>query len=176
MRGTVKTHALAVATLFAVVVCAAAQAATVHPSAFSRALFAPVVKQLSKSAVPVLLPGGTWSDPSAPPLIAIVHRANAKGYDVELAYTADCNYADACTSGEISGTRIDGRVLTGTALHLPIGATGFFIQGGCGASCAESTITFDLRGYRYVFASKGGLRELRALTQRIATLAAFRND
>lgn len=134
--------------------------------------FASVRGKLAKSGVPALLPGNLDATQTNP-IFAIVHRADADGYDVELAFTPDCNMADACTLGEITGAKSDHSKLSGTAVWLALGVTGYFMQGGCGASCAASTMTFDYHGNRYVFSEKGGLRELRALTAQILPLSSF---
>lgn len=125
--------------------------------AFAQALFSPIAGALSKSAVPVLLPGAL---PAADlkGLLAEVAAAGAQGYTVDLDYARDCHEATACYAGQIRGARSDGSKLKGEPVALSNGATGYFVLGPCAASCSDSTLTFDSAGNRYVFAAKGAAK------------------
>lgn len=139
------------------------------PSSAERAAakraFAPILKPLSKSAIPVLLPGAL-PGPDLINAIAELQSAGANGYEIDLALAPDCGGATACHIGHISGHRSDGSTIAGEKVSIALGLTGYFVEGPCGASCSDSTITFDRNGYRYVFgekgASKGDVAELTA--------------
>jgi hypothetical protein len=170
MKGFVRTIVVALA----LAVCAdAAMAVTAHAAssdrAFAQGLFAPIIKGLEKSKVPVLLPGAL-SAADLKGLRAELRSAGSDGYAIDLDYAADCNGASACYLGQITGGRSNGSKLHGTPVTLPIAATGYFVEGPCGASCSDSTITFDLHGVRYVFAEKGAsLETLKGWTASIVT-------
>jgi hypothetical protein len=142
-----------------------ALADTAFPSAADRAfatrLFAPIVPGLAKSVVPVMVPGAL---PAADldGLRAELISSGPDGYSIDLDYTPDCHGATACYLGHISGIKSpgDGKALHGTRVPMDyLGTTGFFVQGQCGASCSDSTITFEVYGFLYVFAEKGATLE-----------------
>ena len=136
----------------------------------TKALFAPIAAGLHESGVPVLLPGSLPKD-DMQGLRAELRSANAGGYEIELDYAADCNGATACHLGTISGARSSGTKPGGKAVHLANGMTGYYLAGGCGASCSDSSITFDRAGNRYVFAAKGA--SLEYLSQWTASIEAL---
>lgn len=144
---------------------------TAHPSRAVVALFAPIASGLSKSGVAVLLPGALPKD-DLQGLRAELRSANANGYEIELDYAAGCNGATACHLGTISGSRSSGSKLSGKPVRLPIGVTGYYVPGPCGASCSDSSVSFVYRGNLYAFAAKGGsLAYLSQWTSSIARLA-----
>ena len=158
---------------FAFAFCAGSAIAAGSDTAFATKLFAPIASGLQNSAVPVLLPG---SLPAADleGLRAELRSANGNGYAIDLDYAADCNGATACYLGQITGKPSNGSKLSGTPVALSNGTTGYFVLGPCGASCSDSTITFDSNGSRYVFAEKGAtLDSLKKWTVSIAPLSHF---
>ncbi len=154
----------------AVLALACAVAAAAADSVSSNAVFLPIAAGLRKSAVPVLLPGRLPAD-DAHGLRAELRSAGKAGYAIDLDYSADCNGASACYLGAVSGRRSDGSKLPGTATKLANGTTAYYVQGACGASCSNSTMTFDTGGDRYVFAAKGASQAyLEVWTQSLRTL------
>ena len=136
-------------------------------------LFAPIAQGLKQSAVPVLVPGTLPAD-DLHGLRAELRSAGRDGYTIELDYAADCNGATACYLGRISGERSNGSKPPGSKVALSGGTTGYFVLGPCGASCSDSTMTFDRGGYRYVFAEKGASRDsLAQWASSIVTLPAW---
>jgi hypothetical protein len=162
MRTIVRTLVIG----FALATCfGTALADTTSPSAADRAfatrLFAPIAPGLAKSAIPVLVPGAL---PAADleGLRAELLSAGPAGYAIDLDYTPDCHGATACYLGHISGMKspVDGNALHGTRVPMDyLGTTGFFVLGPCGASCSDSTLTFEVHGFLYVFAEKGASLE-----------------
>jgi hypothetical protein len=116
--------------------------------------FTPLLAGLSKSGVPVLLPGAL-PEPDLVNSIATIESADSKGYAIELALAPDCGGATACHIGHVQGMKADGSALSGEKVWLPSGVTAYYVLGPCGASCSDSTITFDRNGDRYEFAEKG---------------------
>jgi hypothetical protein len=154
--------------------------ASASPTAAERSAaqhaFEPLLAALSKSAVPVLLPG---SLPGPDLIIAIpqLESANGNGYAIELGLAPDCNGATACHIGHLSGKKSDGSPLKGAPVPLPIGETAYFILGPCGASCSDSTLTFDRAGYRYEFSEKGSSKgDLREFASTIVTPAQLKAE
>lgn len=162
------------ASLACVVLLMAASPAAERAAA--KRAFAPIFSALEKSAVPVLLPGAL----PGPDLINATGQldsAGKNGYSIELALAPDCGGADACHIGQISGKPSDGSDLSGDEVDLPIGVTGYYVQGACGASCSDSTITFDRNDARYVFAEKGASKaDLMQLTATIVSLGRMENS
>jgi hypothetical protein len=117
--------------------------------------FAPILSSLAKSGVPALLPG-KLPGPDLVNATAQLESAGSKGYAIELALAPDCNGATACHIGEVAGSKSDGSTLKGSKVTLPSGVTGYVVLSACGASCSDSSITFDRDGYRYVFSEKAG--------------------
>jgi hypothetical protein len=154
--------------------------ASASPTAAERSAakhaFAPLLARLAKSGVPVLLPGAL----PGPDLInasAHLDSVGGDGYSIELALAPDCNGATACHIGQISGEKSGGSTPKGEAVVLPLGVTAHFVLGPCGASCSDSTLTFDRNGYRYVFAEKGASKgDLRELASTIVTPAQLASE
>jgi hypothetical protein len=164
----------------AAVLAAALLGASASPTAAERAAakhaFVPLLARLAKSAVPVLLPG-SLPGPDLINAIPQVESANADGYAIELGLAPDCTGATACHIGHISGTKSGGSALKGEKVALPIGVTGYYVNATCGASCGDSTITFDRGGYRYEFAEKGASKgDLREFAATIVTPAQLKSE
>ncbi|HTA40724.1 MAG TPA: hypothetical protein VK760_16700 [Candidatus Acidoferrales bacterium] len=158
------------------VLLGASASPTAAELAAAKHAFVPLLGSLSKSAVPVLLPG-SLPGPDLINAIPQLESADGKGYAIELGLAPDCGGATACHIGHISGMKSDGSALPGEKVSLPIGVTGYYVLGPCGASCSDSTITFDRNGYRYEFAEKGASKgDLREFAATIVTPAQLKAE
>jgi hypothetical protein len=158
------------------VLLGASASPTAAELAAAKHAFVPLLASLSKSAVPVLLPG-SLPGPDLINAIPQLESANGNGYAIELGLAPDCGGATACHIGHVAGTKSDGSTIEGERVSLPIGVTGYYVQGSCGASCGDSTITFDRNGYRYEFAEKGASKgDLREFAATIVTPAQLKAE
>jgi hypothetical protein len=165
---------LAIVAIFALI--GASASPTAREIAAAKHAFVPLLPSLSKSGVPVLLPG-SLPGPDLINAIPQLESADANGYSIELGLAPDCYGATACRIGHISGKKSDGSALKGEPVSLPIGVTGYFILGPCGSSCSDSTLTFDRNGYRYAFGEKGASKgDLREFASTIVTPAQLRSE
>lgn len=159
----------AAALIAAFVLAAGATALAGSPPA--KKLFGPIAGGLQKSAVTVLLPGNL---PPEDGLRAELVSAGAKGYSIDLDFDPDCHQASACYDGSISGAPSPGGTPPGKPVKTSLGVTAYFVLGPCGASCSNSTLTFDYKGNRYVFEEKGGsLDSLSQWVKDVITLDAL---
>lgn len=70
--------------------------------------------------------------------------------------TPDCNDVTVCRLAHMEGSKKPAQRLTGTRVYLKqFGVYAYYKQGPCGFGCADSTLSFDLRGWRYVLGIKG---------------------
>jgi hypothetical protein len=79
-------------------------------------------------------------------------------YTIDLVSDPQCFGTDACHFGSISGWNIDSNAppLTGITIILQNGNTAYLTWAPtCNAGCAESTLLFDISGYRYEVGIKG---------------------
>jgi len=126
-------------------------------------IFKYLLPVLRRSDVPLILP--RWLPPLSPMYasLGILKRGH---YGVDLGYVPDCGGATACRIGSVEGERIT-RVtapLVGRAVPLARYITGHFVRYACGASCRDSTMAWNERGYRYTFGIKAGtLGQLRRM-------------
>src|SRR6185436_2515259 len=107
--------------------------------------------------VPLRLPT-YFSTEGEDQLYAQVESATAKAYSVLIDFDPECHGSTACHFGEISGKAIanGARPPRGKPVKLAKKTTGYFVDGPCGASCSDSTLTWDEGGYRYTVAEKAG--------------------
>jgi hypothetical protein len=164
------------ATILAVALLGASASPSPAELAAAKHAFVPLLPALSKSAVPVLLPG-SLPGPDMINAIPELESAGGKGYEIELGLVAGCGGATACHIGHIGGTKAPGAALTGEKISLPIGVTAYYNRGDCGASCSDSTLTFDRDGYRYEFTEKGASKgDLREFANTIVTPAQLKAE
>ena len=83
-------------------------------------------------------------------------------YRLELGVTRQCNGSNACFVAAFFGEK-GGTITNGTALALHGGVTGYYAQGGCGASCAPNSIEWMQGGVRYEIQFKNSKRSLKRL-------------
>jgi len=110
------------------------------------------------SKVPLKLPTYFATEDEDYKLYATVDAATVAAYSVELALVPDCAGATACHWGEVAGKALKAgsRPPKGRAVKLVQNITGYFVDGKCGASCSDSTLTWDQAGHRYTVAIKAG--------------------
>lgn len=91
-------------------------------------------------------------------MYAILETANASKYKILLAFTEDCTGGNACRLGSTSAEAITPKspVLTGKAVALANGITGYFTDATCGANCSDATLTWEQNSVRYTIAIKAG--------------------
>jgi hypothetical protein len=119
------------------------------------ALFQPLLDPLKQqTTLQILLPTEIVS---APRQYATIEKVDTSSFVIALGRTPDCNGANACDFGSISGqvVGLDPNPLTGTKVALANGETGYYQDAPCGASCGEATITWEQGGVRYIFGGKG---------------------
>jgi hypothetical protein len=80
-------------------------------------------------------------------------------YRLELGVTRQCNGANACFVAAFFGDK-GGKITNGTPVALSGGVTGYYAQGGCGASCAPNSIEWMQGGVRYEIQFKNRKRSL----------------
>ena len=109
-----------------------------------------------RTSVPLRLPTHIAAEPGEDQLYAVIESVSATAYDVEIAFDPECHTSSACHYGEVSGKTIKkgARHARGTAMKLAGGLTGYFVDAGCGASCSDSTLTWDEGSYRYMVTGK----------------------
>ena len=94
-------------------------------------------------------------------LYAILYRADASTYSIELAYTPDCEGGNACHYGTVSGSSgtIDEDEGTKVPVTLLGGIKGHFIDSECGAHCSDSSIGWTENGFNYSISIKAETKE-----------------
>lgn len=119
----------------------------------------PVLRE--KTRVPVRLPTDLQAFESTPSLYAIVEAASPSRYELEIAFTPDCNGGGPCHFGSVAGQVIKRgqRRPRGKPVKLARGIVGYFIDSTCGANCSDSTLSWDQDGYRYSVGAKAGSAE-----------------
>ncbi|MBN9392052.1 MAG: hypothetical protein J0I20_28705 [Chloroflexi bacterium] len=119
-------------------------------------LFQPLLKPLKdQSFIQVLLPTAIEGAEPAK-LYSSIQQLDSTIYVIRVEYTPDCNGANACDFGTLTGQLAvaDTTPLTGTKVALANGRTGYYQDAPCGASCGEATITWEQGQVRYTFGSK----------------------
>jgi len=111
-----------------------------------------------RTKVPLMLPTTLSSDydpadPEQPH--AIIEEASSDAYTVMLAWTPDCNGANVCRFGWVSGRKLNkGDRISGKKVRLAGGTTGYYEEGECFAYCNPSTMSWVKNGYLYTVADK----------------------
>lgn len=124
-------------------------------------VFAPILSDLeNKTGLPVLLPSWLPEEKETSPVFAIPTEVSASGYQVLLAFSADCNGGNACRWGELSGqmgplTAPEG----GESITLAQGIKGYFVPATCGANCSDAVVMWEHSGGNYSVGLKAGDKE-----------------
>jgi hypothetical protein len=132
-------------------------------------IFKGLLPVLRRSNVPLILP--RWLPPLSP-MYASLGMLKRGHYSVDLGYVPDCGGATACRIGSVEGERITRATapLLGRAVLLARYITGHFVKYACRASCRDSTMAWNERGYRYTFGIKAGsLGQLRRIANSAIT-------
>lgn len=133
------------------------QAGSPQPSLSGSSVFDAVLPILrAKTDVPLRLPRYLATENETSPLYANVASASPSKYEIELGFTPDCSGGNVCHYGQVAGRRIkagEGHA-RGKSIRLATGIIGYFVDATCGATCSDSTLTWDENGYRYTVALK----------------------
>lgn len=120
-------------------------------------IFAPIVASLrSKTKVPLRLPTYLATESETNRLYGIIELVSSSAYEIQVAFTQDCSGGNVCHYGTVSGrsTKPGEAGPKGRPVSLANGHTGYFIDATCGATCSDSTFTWDDHGYRYTIGLK----------------------
>lgn len=118
----------------------------------------PKLKQ--KTQIKILLPKYIPGLEGENPLYAILETATKNQYEIILGFSPDCNGGTACRFGTIGAEAINSKTpkLTGKAVSLAKGITGYFVDFQCGAGCSDATLTWRQKGVQYAIGLKAGKR------------------
>ena len=85
-------------------------------------------------------------------------ESTADSFQLYFDYEEGCGGSTACNQGMIAGEKLtaESEPNTGIALKLAKNIIGYYVDFDCGASCGDSTITWDENGYRYTAGLKAG--------------------
>jgi hypothetical protein len=129
-------------------------------------IFKSLLPALVQTHVPAYLPTA-FPEAGTTRLYATLQTAKTGHYRIYVDYTADCHGANVCHYGDLEGQRrAAGKgAPSGTPMSLGQHVTAYFVLGSCGASCAESTVTWDSGSYRYVAGAKVSRADLIAFAK-----------
>jgi hypothetical protein len=175
------TNLRALAATFAgsmVAVCSLTGVQTAYAAgrqAVVKPLFRPLLPALARTRVPAYLPT-VFPEKGTARLYASMYSARPGLYEVYIEYTPNCDGGDACHYGDLEGRRraaSGGSLLRGALVDLGHHVTGYFVLGGCGASCAESTISWRVGSYAYEIGAKLSRADLIAFTRSAIGAGAY---
>lgn len=129
------------------------------PNPIFRPIF-PALKYQTK--IPIFLPSFIpETGPNDPPIYAILLSGVKERYSILLAFTEDCRGGNACRLGELSGARITDQssAASGEIISLAENNKGYFNDAKCGATCSDSTISWDQNKHRYQIGIKARKKE-----------------
>ncbi|MBC5815880.1 MAG: hypothetical protein GIW97_04985 [Candidatus Eremiobacteraeota bacterium] len=90
-------------------------------------------------------------------------------------YRPGCHEVTACRYAHMFGGRPSEITMTGKRVYLrQFGVTGYFELGRCGFGCDDSTLAFEINGWRYIFGIKGASEQY--LLKAARTLRYVRTD
>ncbi|WP_319422730.1 hypothetical protein [Pleurocapsa sp. FMAR1] len=124
-----------------------------------QAIFSQLLPKLkAQTELPIRLPAYIPESDGSLTIYAILETANVSKYEIQLAFTEDCNGASVCRLGSTSAEAIAPKssVLTGEAVALANGITGYFTDATCGANCSDATLTWEQNSVRYTVGIKAG--------------------
>jgi hypothetical protein len=129
-------------------------------------IFKSILPALKRAGVPVYLPT-IFPEKGHSHLYASLLEAKPGYYSFTIDFTADCRGADACNYAYLQGERAPtGRheAIRGSRVVLGGNITGYFLLGTCGASCAESSITWVSASHEYEIWAQLSRKDLIAFT------------
>jgi hypothetical protein len=115
--------------------------------------FRPVLANLKRAGVPVLLPGELPASARADKIF-VEGGPTVEGYDVTLALAPDCGGANACTVGSFSAERGVELVEELEQVELAGGVRGSYKGLTCGASCSPAMVQWVFDGVLYTIQLK----------------------
>ncbi len=127
----------------------------------------PVLK--TQTSLPIRLPAYIPETDGHNPIYALLEIATTSEYRIMLAFTENCTGGNACRLGNIFAEANTSKTptLTGEAVPLANGITGYFTDATCGANCSDSTLVWEQNNVRYTVAIKAG---------KVATLVKVTNS
>jgi len=118
--------------------------------------FQPILANLkSRTQVAILLPT-VIPDIETSQIYATLSSANATSYQIEIGFSADCNGATVCRVGSVLAETVkpNSPPNKGSSVALANGTSGYFVDFACGASCSDSTLTWNQANVRYTVTMK----------------------
>jgi hypothetical protein len=116
-------------------------------------VFASVMPALRKQTrVPLRLPSFLPdSGDKDSPIYAILESADPQGYEIQLAWSDDCNGGNACHYGTVQGRVTPPEGVSGRKVPVTLegGIKGYFIDASCGAHCNDSWVGWSENGFHY---------------------------
>ncbi|MGM3306926.1 hypothetical protein ACSQ6I_13310 [Anabaena sp. WFMT] len=122
-------------------------------------VFKSILPKLKKqSQINILLPKYIPESDGENPLYAIIETATKNKYEILLGFSPDCNGGTACRLGIITGEAVTRKTpkLTGKAIYLANGLSGYFVDFQCGANCSDATLTWRKKAVQYRIGLKAG--------------------
>lgn len=118
-------------------------------------LFEVILDDLKKrTSLPIVLPT-TFDDIPPGVLFAYTDRATLNSYIIGIDYEPACKGANACRYGSLTGRLAASLTpISGQKVSLTGGITGYFTDASCGASCGDSTLSWEQGGVRYTVGVK----------------------
>ena len=98
-----------------------------------------------------------------------VGRAERDAYEIRIESERDCDGANYCFAGSISGQQrtdenkgfIEAIINEGKVVRLANGAKGHYFKGPCGASCVPDSLLWQQEGFYYIVTAAGlGTRQM----------------
>jgi hypothetical protein len=142
----------------------AAYATGVQPAA--NPMFRAILPALKRAGVPVYLPT-IFPERGHSRLYTSLLEVKAGYYQFTIDFTADCRGADACNYAYLQGQGVPAGkhpAIRGSRVDLGGDTTGYFLLGTCGASCAESSITWVSASHEYEIWAQLSRKDLIAFT------------
>jgi hypothetical protein len=128
-----------------------------HAADFKLFRFIPELRRYT--TVPIRLPAYLPNLGSI--LYAELSSVSADDYLFRFSRIPNCGGVRECNGGELSGERITRKTLpiVGRPVSLEDGRLAFYFEPPCdprALTCPDSTLSFDVRGFRYAIGLKGG--------------------
>lgn len=122
---------------------------------------------LVPSSVPPIFPAEFPVDEGLPEIYPFITSIGDGFFELSLDYGEDCHGAGACHYGSMLAKKTSSdfpqgsetmpvNIWGGERVILDKGIQGYYIEGGCGASCSDSMVAWIYDGYEYVLGLQGG--------------------
>ncbi|GAC1360429.1 MAG: hypothetical protein NVSMB31_20590 [Vulcanimicrobiaceae bacterium] len=116
--------------------------------------YGPAIKKMAGIRVPIILPMH-MPEGDEDFYVGIIDIA-WDDYMLGVWTLPDCHEATVCRFAHMFGSRPTEERLTGKRIYLKqFGVTAYFTLGPCGFGCSDSTLAFEINGWRYVYGIKG---------------------